>query len=104
MKNFKFPQKKSPADVPWWEPYNSLELCGGTLKTISDDDEDMLEIDYPDGMLIDVGWYSYKNCYTIIVVSSNTTDGWRNPLTKNDIYNKNDLLSELQEIIIKYRI
>lgn len=88
----------------WWEPFAELNLYDGHLKTISENEEDMLEISYPDGMLIDVGWYSYKSCYTIIVVSSNTTDGWRNPLAKIDVKHADSLPYELQSVITAFRI
>lgn len=88
---------------PWWKIYESLNLFGGELKSICDDDEDMLEITYEDGMMIDVGMYSYKNCYCITVVSSNSTDGWRNPLAKIDVHNKKDLFNKIQDTIIKFR-
>ena len=38
-----------------WEVYASLDLRGGHFNGILDDSEDMIEITYPDGMLIDVG-------------------------------------------------
>ncbi len=88
---------------PWWKIYEGLELYGGELKSICDDDEDMLEITYPDGMMIDVGKYSFKNCYCITVVSSNNADGWRNPLGVFEIQSKDDLYSQIQSAIIKFR-
>ncbi len=63
----------------------------------------MPEIRYPDGILIDVGWYSYKNCYCVIVVSSNDADGWRSPAAKIDVADKSLLCKVIQDTIIKYR-
>ena len=39
----------------WWDDYQSLNLCNGKIEFISDDDEDMIDILYDDGMLISIG-------------------------------------------------
>ena len=39
----------------WQKEFKPLELRGGHISYICNDDEDMIEITYPDGMLIDVG-------------------------------------------------
>ena len=36
----------------WYDEYQSLNLCNGRIEFILEDDEDMIEIAYDDGMLI----------------------------------------------------
>lgn len=45
----------------WVKPFLTLDLCGGTLVSILNDDEDMLEIRWPGGMWIDVGFIEEEN-------------------------------------------
>lgn len=85
----------------WWKIYESLNLFGGTLNFIGDDLEDMIEIRYPDGMLIDVG--KYEDTYCIIVVLSDDPDGWQNLLLELPVTDKKDLYRRIQETIIRFR-
>ena len=87
----------------WWDDYRSLDLCGGTISFILEDDEDMIEINYADGMLIDVGKPMATNQYCITVVSSNDALGWRNPIQEITVANKEDLFQKMQETIFKFR-
>lgn len=54
----------------WYDEYKGLNLLNGEASFISDDDEDMIEIHYSDGMLIDVGYIKDMNSYVITVVSN----------------------------------
>ena len=85
----------------WWKIYESLNLFGGTLNFIGDDLEDMIEIRYPDGMLIDVG--KYDDIYCIIVVLSDDRDWWQNLLLELPVTDKKDLYRRIQETIIRFR-
>ncbi|MDO4157276.1 MAG: hypothetical protein Q4D37_10960 [Oscillospiraceae bacterium] len=73
----------------WWKIYESLNLFGGTLNFIGDDLEDMIEIRYPDDMLIDVG--KYDDIYCIIVVLLDDQDGWQHLLLELPVADKKDL-------------
>ena len=87
----------------WYDDYKKLDLLGGKISFLSEDDEDMIEIHYKDGMLIDVGYINHLNSYFITVVSSDTDEGWKNPLEKIKIENKAELFDKIQETICKYR-
>ena len=87
----------------WFGDYKNLDLLNGKILFISEDDEDMIEIHYKDGMLIDVGYINHLNSYFITVVSSNTEEGWKNPLEEIKIENKAELFDKIQETICKYR-
>lgn len=88
---------------PWFDDYKNLDLINGKISFISEDDEDMIEILYQDGMLIDVGYINHLNSYFITVVSSDTVEGWKNPLEEIKIENKAELFDKIQETIRKYR-
>ncbi len=62
---------------PWWSIYANLDLCGGELITIIDDDQDMLEVKYPNGAMIDVGYVESEDksegyIYVITAVEDTT--------------------------------
>ena len=88
-------------DDQWFNAYTSLDLCGGKLKTISDDDEDMLTITYPNGLVIDVGYISEENSYYITVVKDNSSNGWNSPIMQINVLKKSSLLDALQNTIQK---
>lgn len=87
----------------WWEEYAALDLCGGELTSIVEDGEDMLEIRYPDGGLIDVGLLSANNMYCITAVSSDDEAGWATPLLSIEIGAREQLAAALQAAIYKFR-
>lgn len=87
----------------WWDDYQSLNLCNGKIAFILEDDEDMIEIAYDDGMLIDVGKPTSTNHYCITVVSSDDEAGWKNPISEIVVINKQDLVWKIQETILKFR-
>ena len=86
-----------------WEVYASLDLRGGHFNGILDDSEDMIEITYPDGMLIDVGRTESTGLYYITVVASNDVAGWRNPLYELPVSDKAALPDCLQQVIRQLR-
>ena len=88
---------------PWCDDYSKLDIVDGKIKFILEDDEDMIEIRYMDGMLIDVGYIEETRAYYITVVVSNDINGWENPLEECEVKNKVDLISKIQETIYKYR-
>ena len=101
MSLFKFFKKRNK--IWWWERYRELNLCNGEILFIADDEEDMIEITYADGMLIDVGKPMATNQYCITVVSSNDALGWKNPIQEITVANKEDLFQKMQETIFKFR-
>ena len=72
----------------WQDDYKNLNLMSGKISFILEDDEDMIEIHYEDGMLIDVGYIERMHSYLITVVSNDTDEGWENPLEEINIENK----------------
>ena len=87
----------------WWDAYTSLDLCGGKIVFISDDENDMIEIKYPDKMMIDVGYIYDSGFYEIAVVNEDTKEAWKKPLEILDVFDKKALYSEIQNIIYKYK-
>jgi len=87
----------------WHDDYKKLNLLNGKITFILEDDEDMIEIHYRDGMLIDVAYIERLNAYFITVVTDDTAQGWKNPLEEIKIENKTALVDKIQETIYKYR-
>ena len=87
----------------WEDDYKNLNLMSGKISFILEDDEDMIEIHYEDGMLIDVGYIERMHSYLITVVSNDTDEGWENPLEEINIENKAELFDKIQETICNYR-
>ena len=87
----------------WYDDYKKLDLSGGKILFISEDDEDMIEIHYKDGMLIDVGYIERMHSYFITVVSSDTAEGWKKPMEEIQVEDKAVLVEKIQETIYKYR-
>lgn len=96
-------QKKVNVMSNWIEEYSNLDLKNGEIKFICDDDQDMIEIRYDDGMLIDVGYVEEDRKYYITVVKSDDKNGWQNPLEIVEVGLKEVLSAEIQKIVIKYR-
>ena len=88
----------------WLDPFLSIDLCGGTLMPIVNDDEDMLEIRWPDGMWIDVGFVENESTYYITTVADDTLESWNNPLSVIAITNKEELPNALQKEIYRCRL
>ena len=87
----------------WYDKYQKLDLRNGKIEFISEDDEDMIEIRYKDGMLIDVGYIEDDKKYYITVVKSDDFDNWNNPLAEYEVVSKNRLFDEIQKVIFKFR-
>lgn len=88
----------------WYDEYTNLDLFQGDIRFISDDDEDMIEIRYYDGMLIDVGYMKESpSAYYITVVSTDDAKGWEAPLEEIKVIIKGELFDKIQETIYKYR-
>lgn len=99
----KYSSGQSVKDKHWYDAYNTLNLYGGHIDFILEDDEDMIEIRYSDGMLIDVGKIRKLNRYLITVVSSDDKSGWSSPLIEIAVDCKDDLPEALQSVIRRYR-
>ena len=84
----------------WFDEYKQLDLMDGMISFILEDDEDMIEILYKDGLLIDVGYIDKLSSYFITVVSNND---WINPIEEIKVEHKKDLLDRIQKTIYKYR-
>lgn len=87
----------------WFSPFLSLDLCGGELVTIENDGEDMLEIRWPDGMWVDVGYFKYESTYCITTVPDDTIEGWNHPLSVVETTDRQALAKLLQEEIFRCR-
>ena len=87
----------------WVKPFLTLDLCGGTLVSILNDDEDMLEIHWSDGMWIDVGFIEEEKTYYITTVANDTLESWNNPLSVLKTSNKMDLVNMIQQEIFRCR-
>ncbi len=87
----------------WYDEYKELDPYNGRISFVSEDDEDMIEIRYKDGMLIDVGYIERLNSYVITVVSSDTEEGWKDPLEQITVNNRSELSDTIQDTICKYR-
>lgn len=87
----------------WYSDYQKLNLYNGNIAFISEDDEDMIEISYDDGMVIDVGKPKSTDYYYITVVSSDDINSWNNPISEVTVTDKKDLLKKIQETILKHR-
>ena len=87
----------------WYDEYSSLNLMDGNIRFILEDDEDMIKITYPDGMMIDVGKASMNGRYYITVVSSDDIDGWEHPLREVEIIDKSELYKNIQDVIFQHR-
>ena len=87
----------------WSDDYENLNLMDGEIAFTLEDDEDMIQIRYSDGMLIDIGYIDRLNSYFITVVSSDTDECWKNPLEEIKVESKTELFDKIQEAIYKYR-
>ena len=87
----------------WVTPFLSLDMYGGTLVPISNNDEDMLEIRWSDGMWIDVGYVKNEGAYYITTVSDSTVESWNNPLSVLKATNREDLVNALQQEIFRWK-
>ena len=87
----------------WVKPFLTLDLCGGTLVSILNDDEDMLEIRWSDGMWIDVGFIEEEKTYYITTVANDTLESWNNPLSVLKTSNRMDLVNMIQQEIFRCR-
>ena len=87
----------------WRKEFESLDLCGGTISFLCNDCEDMMEIRYPDGMLIDVGKAENDGIYYVTVVASDDVAGWQHPLYEMPVPVRAGLYSNIQHAINRYR-
>ena len=87
----------------WVTPFLSLDLRGGTLVTISNNDEDMLEIKWHDGMWIDVGFIKDENVYYITAVASDAPESWNHPISVTKITERHELVAAIQAEILRCR-
>ncbi|MBR3593239.1 MAG: hypothetical protein IKL44_01055 [Clostridia bacterium] len=87
----------------WVKPFLTLDLCGGTLISILNDDEDMLEIRWSNGMWIDVGFIEEEKTYYITTVANDTLESWNNPLSVLKTSNRMDLVNMIQQEIFRCR-
>ena len=86
----------------WYDVYKNLDLLSGKIEFILEDDQDMIEIHYNDGMLIDVGYIEDLQSYYITVVSTDNEKGWEKPLEEIEVKSKDKLYEKIQETIYKY--
>lgn len=87
----------------WRDPFRTLELLGGELLFLTEDGEDMLEIRYPDGMVIDVSYIEHWHAYSVSVFPKDTKEGWQHPLEELTVDEKAELPTRIQEMIHRHR-
>lgn len=87
----------------WTDIYKNLDLRKGKTEFICEDDQDMIEIRYDDGMLIDVGYIEEDKKYYITVVELDDANGWGKPLAVKAVDSKENLFNEIQKTIFEYR-
>ena len=87
----------------WTDTYQSLDLKSGKIEFICEDDQDMIEIRYDDGMLIDVGYIEDYKKHFITVVESDNAKGWEKPLAVREVDSREKLFNEIQKTIFEFR-
>ena len=87
----------------WQDAYRDLDLAGGRIRFLLDDHEDMIEIYYRDGMLIDVGYIEHWRAYQVTVLSGDTIEDWQNPIDELTVDEKAELPEKIQAMIRKHR-
>ena len=87
----------------WQKPYRDLDLMGGTIRFLLDDHEDMIEICFRDGMVIDVGYIEHWRSYCITVLAGDTPKDWQNPIDEVTVDDKAALAEKIQAMIYKHR-
>ena len=58
--------------------------------------EDMLQVEYPDGIILDVGWYGKKKGFIIYVIKNND---WENPVIESRVSDIGRLKKEIEATI-----
>lgn len=86
----------------WDKEFDDIDYSGGEAFFIMDDSQDMIEIRYHDGMLIDVGLDS-DNIYNITVLASDDKKDMDAPLCVVKFSDRAMLHDKLQEIIGRFR-
>ncbi len=84
-------------EINWLFP--NLECKTGKLRCISYIDEDMLEIEFPNGYGIDLGFVKNDNVYVITIVKD---DNWADIIEEHHIKLRSDVEELLQNLIYKY--
>lgn len=87
----------------WREAFRGLVLRGGEIAFLNEDGEDMLEVRYRDGMVIDVSYIEHWRAYSVSVFSEDTKEGWQSPLEELTVDDKEALPARIQEMIDKHR-
>lgn len=87
----------------WYEEYQNLDLRNGTIEFVCDDDQDMIEIRYKDGMVIDVGYIEDGKKYYITIIKADDLESWNNPLAEYAVVSKDRLFDEIQKVILEFR-
>lgn len=94
--------KRSPKPADrWYAVYKALDLCGGELTAMVEDDEDMLDIRWPDGMCMDIGLLD--GTYFITTLREDTQEGWNAPLSILEVREKSALPAAIQQVILRFR-
>ena len=84
----------------WYKEYQKLDLRNGKIEFICEDEQDMIEIHYKDGMTIDVGYVEDDKKYYITVVK---LDDWTKPIAEYEVISKERLFDEIQKVILEFR-
>jgi len=76
--------------------FDNIDFKDGQVKEISSFDEDMLEVYYPNGYMIDVGYIEHIQCFVISIIKGND---WVNIVKQIDVNSDIELQRALQESI-----
>ena len=77
--------------------FNHIDFKSGTIKFLDNSEylkEDLLQVEYPNGFIIDVGWYGEKNGFIVNVIKDSD---WENPVGRYAAVSK----SEMFHLVIK---
>jgi len=85
--------------APWTEDFTSLDFCGGKVRFICEQDEDMITVSLPNGYTVDVGYQEQSGCYYISIAQAN--DAVWNPETVIPVYIRAQLPNELQAAVYR---
>lgn len=95
--------KQKPQYPDWAESFSKIDIFGGEFTFIENNGQDMFEIIWPDGMIMDVGYIEEDKTYYITTVTEDSSWAWNNPLSEAAITNRRELIPTLQKEIKKCR-
>ena len=80
----------------WTEKYAAIDFKGGVLEFWEDRGEDMLEVWYENGCLIDVGYNQRLDTFFVIIIKD---DDWAVPVRTMAVRREQDLVSAIRTAV-----